>query len=137
MDSITWSAGAFAFTQTAYLLRLVIPATNALPCWRSNVETKNYRLFQIILQVKAIIQGDSKRWTQSRGRPEHLALHRHPICSNWWFQRRMLKRRRNARCTAVADSVLMNSRTQNILCCVVTILHSTDAAARLCAKRAL
>jgi len=28
MDSITWSAGAFAFTQTAYLLKLVIPTTN-------------------------------------------------------------------------------------------------------------
>ena len=83
------------------------------------------------------IQGDSKRWTQSRGRPELLPLHRQPICSDWWFQQRMLKRRRNARCTAVADSVLMNSRPQKILCCVVAILHSTDAAARLCARRAL
>jgi len=46
----------------------------------------------------------------------------------------MLKRRRNARCTAVADSVLMNSRTQKILCCIVAILLSTDAAARLCAR---
>jgi len=36
----TWSAGAFAFTQTAYLLKLVIPTTNALPRWRLNVETK-------------------------------------------------------------------------------------------------
>ena len=42
----------------------------------------------------------------------------------------MLKRRRNARCTAVADSVLMNSRTQKFLCCIVAILLSTDAAAR-------
>jgi len=66
--------------------------------------------------MKIIIQGDSKRWTQSRGRPELLPLHRQPICSNWWFQRRMLfliggwmlKRTRNARCTPVADSVLMN-----------------------------
>jgi len=32
----------------------------------------------------------------------------------------MLKRRRNARCTAVADSVLMNSRTQKNL-----VLHSS------------
>ena len=31
---------AFAFTQTAYLLELVIPTTNALPRWRLNVETK-------------------------------------------------------------------------------------------------
>jgi len=36
----TWSVGAFAFTHTAYLLKLVIPATNALPRWRLNVEMK-------------------------------------------------------------------------------------------------
>ena len=35
--------GAFAFTQTAYLLKLVIPTTNALPRWRLNVETKRKR----------------------------------------------------------------------------------------------
>ena len=83
--------------------------------------------------------------SDTRGRPEHLPLHRQPICSNWWFQRQMLflvkgwmlKRRRNARCTAVADSVSMNSRTQKILCCKVAILLSTDAAARLCARQAL
>jgi len=39
----TWSAGAFAFTRTAYLLKLVIPTTNALPRWRMNVETKTKR----------------------------------------------------------------------------------------------
>ena len=39
----TWSAGAFAFTQTACLLKLVIPPTNALPRWRLNVETKTKR----------------------------------------------------------------------------------------------
>ena len=74
-----------------------------------------------------------------------LALHRQPICSNWWFQRQMLflvggwmlKRRRNERCTAVGDSVLMNSRTQKVLCCIVAILLSTDAAARLYARREL
>ena len=54
-----------------------------------------------------------------------------PICSNWWFQRQMLflvggwmlKRRRNARCTAVPDSVLINSRTQKNL-----VLHSSHFA---------
>ena len=64
---------------------------------------------------------------------------------NWWLQWQMLflvggwmlKRRRNACCTTVADSVLMNSRTQKILCCIVAILFSTDAAARLCVRRAL
>jgi len=83
--------------------------------------------------------------SDTRGRPELLPLHRQPVCSNWWFQRQMLflvggwmlKRRRNGRCTAVADSVLMNSRTQKILCRIVAILLSTDAAARLCARRAL
>ena len=83
--------------------------------------------------------------SDTRGRPVLLSLHRQPICSNWWFQQQMLflvagwilKRRRNARFTAVADSVLMNSRTQKILCCIVAILLSTDAAARLCARRAL
>ena len=83
--------------------------------------------------------------SDTRGRPELLALHRQPICSNWLFQRQMLflvggwmlKRRRNARCTAVADSVLMNSRTQKILRCIVAILFSTDAAARLCVRQAL
>ena len=49
----------------------------------------------------------------------------------------MLKQRRNASCTAVADSVLINSRTQKILCCIITILLSTDAAAELCNRRAL
>jgi len=37
------TAGAFAFTQTAYLLKLVIPTTNALPRWGLNVETKTKR----------------------------------------------------------------------------------------------
>ena len=83
--------------------------------------------------------------SDTRGRPELLPLHRQPICSNWWFQRQMLflvggwmlKRRRSARCTAVADSVLINSRTQKILHCIEAILLSTDAAARLCASQAL
>ena len=39
----TWSAAAFAFTFTAYLLKLVIPTTNALPRWRLNIETKTKR----------------------------------------------------------------------------------------------
>ena len=39
----TWSVGAFAFTQIAYLLKLVIPTTNALPRWRLNVEIKTKR----------------------------------------------------------------------------------------------
>jgi hypothetical protein len=40
------SVGAFAFTQTACLLKLVIPTTNALPRWRLNVETKTKRTLQ-------------------------------------------------------------------------------------------
>ena len=34
---------SFCFTQTAYLLKLVIQTTNALPRWRLNVETKTKR----------------------------------------------------------------------------------------------
>jgi len=34
---------SFAFTQTVYLFKLVIPTTNALPSWRLNVETKPKR----------------------------------------------------------------------------------------------
>jgi len=41
--SYRWSAGAFAFTQTAYFPKLVIQTTNALPCWRLTVETKTKR----------------------------------------------------------------------------------------------
>jgi len=39
----TWSAGASAFTQTAYLLKAVILTTDVLPRWRMNVETKTKR----------------------------------------------------------------------------------------------
>jgi hypothetical protein len=51
-------------------------------------------------------------------------LERSPSCGIW----------RYARCTAVAESVLMNSRKQKILCRIVAILLSTDAAARMCAR---
>ena len=69
--------------------------------------------------------------SDTRGRPELLPLHGQSTCSNWWFQRQMLfllggwmlKPRRNARCTAVVDSVLMNSRTQKNL-----VLHSSHFA---------
>ena len=84
-------------------------------------------------------------FSDTRGRPELLHLLGQPSCSNWWFQRQMLflvggwmfKRRRNARCTAVAYSILMNSVTLKIWCCIVSILRSTDAAAPLCARRKL
>ena len=80
--------------------------------------------------------------SDTRGRPYLLPLHRQPNCSNWWFQRQMfflfgvwmLKRRRNARCTADGDSVLMNPVTQKFLCCIVAILLSTDTAEQLCAS---
>ena len=85
MDSITWSAGAFAFTQTAYLLKLMIPTTNALPHWRLNVETNTKR-----------------------------TLH---------TSRRL------------SFNELKNAK--KILCCIVAIFLSTDAAARLWARRGL
>ena len=69
----------FAFTQTAYLLKLVNPTTNALPRWRLNVETKTKR-----------------------------TLH---------SSRRL--------------SFNEPTNAKKILCCIVAILLSTDAAARL------
>jgi hypothetical protein len=39
----------------------------------------------------------------------------------------MPKRRLNARCTAITDSVLLNCRTQNTLHCGVAILRTTAA----------
>ena len=48
-SSISWDQNGyyavqtFSFTQTAYLLKLVIPTTNAPPRWRMNVETKTKR----------------------------------------------------------------------------------------------
>ena len=74
------------WTQAAYLLKLVIPATtNALPRWRLNVETK------------------TKRTLHSSHRLSFNEL----------------------------------TNTNKILCCIVAILLSTDATARLCSMRAL
>ena len=75
----------FAFTQTAYLLKLVIPTTNVLPRWRLNVETK------------------TKRTLHSSRRLSFNEL----------------------------------AHAKKILCCIAAILLSADAAARLCARRAL
>ena len=74
----------FAFTQTAYLLKLVIPTTNALPRWSLNVET----------ETKRTLHGSRR----------------------------------------LSFNELANAK---ILCCIVAILLSTDAAARLCDRRAL
>jgi len=75
--------------------------------------------------------------SDTRGRPELCLYTDRQIGSNWSFQRQMpflvggwmLKRRRNARCTAVADSVIMNSRTQILcriesFCSQLTLLHA-------------
>ena len=125
--------------------------------WRVNGASTHARQLVAVFQVLCSLYGlicvgyAENSWicltfsSDTRGRSERLPLHRQPICSNLWFQRQMLllvggwtlKRRRNARCTAVADSVLMNSRTHKIVCCVVAILLSTDAAARLYARRAV
>jgi len=65
------------------------------------------------------------------------------ICSNWSLQRQMpflvegwmLKRRRNARCTTFADSVLFRSRT-HVLCSIesfcsqLTLLHGSALGER-------
>jgi len=41
----------FVFTHTVYLLKLVIPTTNAPPRWRLNVETKMKRMLHSIRQL--------------------------------------------------------------------------------------
>ena len=120
--------------------------------WRVNGASTHARQLVAVFQVLCPLYGLTWRGLRSklswilltfssdtRGRPELLPLHRQAVCSNWWFQRQMLflvggrmsKRRRNARCTAVGDSVLMKWRTRKMLCCIVAILLSTDAAARL------
>jgi len=115
-------------------------------------QTVGYGISSSLLALRVDLRGLRSKlsWirltfsSDTRGRPELLPLHRQPICSNWRFQRQMLflvggwmlKRRRDARCTAVADSVLMNSM-QKILCCIVAILFSTETVARLCIRWAL
>jgi len=91
------------------------------------------------------IQRDSKRWTQFLTSVfpelymvcEWSTLHLKEEVLN--VQIPPLERSPNAQpCSSVSwDSVLMNSRTQKILRCIIAILLSTDAAARLCARRAL
>jgi len=119
--------------------------------WRVNGATTQARqlvtIFQVLCQLYQLTcVGYAQKFSwirltfssDTRGRPELLPLHRQPICSNCWFQRQMhflvggwmLKRIRNACCTAVTHLVLMDSRTQKILCCIVAILLSTDAAVR-------
>ena len=60
-----------------------------------------------------------------------------PSCISFKYHHWMLIQRRNAHRTAVTNAVLMNSRTQKILCCIVAIVLSTDAAARLCTRQVL
>ena len=55
MDSITWSAGAFAFTQTAYLLRLVIPTTSALPRWERTLHSSRQLSFNELMNAKNLV----------------------------------------------------------------------------------
>jgi len=69
----TWSAGAFAFTQTAYLLKLVIPTTNALPRWRLTVETKTKRT------VHSSRRLSSNEFTNAK----NLVLHSSHFALNW------------------------------------------------------
>ena len=115
--------------------------------WKVNSTSTQARQLVAVFQVPCSLYGltcvgyaqnslefvsRSPRYTWSAGA---FAFTQTTYYSNLWFQRQMLflvggwmlKRRRNLRWTAVADS-----RTQKILCCIVAILLSTDAAARLC-----
>ena len=68
----TWSAGAFASTQTAYLLKLVIPTTNAVPRCRLNVETKTKRTLH-----------SSRRLSLNELTKANLVLHSSHFALNW------------------------------------------------------
>jgi len=68
-----WSAEAFAFTQTAYLLKLVIPNTNALPRWRLNVETK----------TKCTLHSSRRLSFNELTKAKNLALHSSHFAFNW------------------------------------------------------
>ena len=69
----TWSVGAFAFTQTAYLFKLVIPTTNALPRWRLNVETK----------TKRTVHGSRRVSFDELTNAKNLVLHTSHFALNW------------------------------------------------------
>jgi len=61
------------WTQTAYLLNLVIPTTNALPRWMLNVETKTKRMLH------------SSRWLSFNEfmNAKNLVLHSNHFALNW------------------------------------------------------
>ena len=73
----TWLAGAFAFTQTAYLLKLVIPTTNALPRWRLNVETK----------TKRTLHSSRRLSFNELTNTKNLVLHSSHFALNWRYCR--------------------------------------------------
>jgi len=65
--------GAFAFIQKSYLLKLVIPTTNALPRWRWNVETKTKRKLHSSRRLSF------NEFTTTK----NLALHSSHFALNW------------------------------------------------------
>jgi len=71
-----------------------------------------------VLGTPPYIQVDSKRWTQLKSKQRFNTRQRVGCGTPSSLLALRLKRRRNAYCTAVADSVLMNSRKQKhlVLC---------------------
>ena len=69
----TWSARTFAFTQTACLLKLVIPMTNALPHWRLNVEMK----------TKHTLHSSCRLSFNELTNSKNLVLHSSHFALNW------------------------------------------------------
>jgi len=55
MDSITWSAEAFAFTQTAYLLKLVIPTTNVETKMKRTLHSSRRLSFNELTNAKNLV----------------------------------------------------------------------------------
>ena len=86
----TWSAGAFAFTQRAYLLKLVIP-TNALPHWRLNVEMKTKHMLYSSCWLRFNELTNAKNLVQHSSHFAHnwhccMALGEHSSSGIWKFR---------------------------------------------------
>ena len=99
---IQLSAGAFAFTQTAYLLKLVIPTTHDFPRWRLNVETK----------TKRTLHSSRRLSINELTNAKNLVLHSSYFALNWRC------------CTAVLDKhSTVLEKLGSLLSNVMQIIH--------------
>jgi hypothetical protein len=66
-------AGAFVFTHTEYLLKLVIPKANALPRWKLKVETK----------INRTLRSSSRPSFDELTNAKNIVLHSTHFALNW------------------------------------------------------